>query len=121
MQHQPGMRAVVTNYQRFELYRRVLTQLAQRGELTERRRRAVAPTLWRLAHWVGATHRDEAIAIADWVHQLVPGFVSPDRGAVEALYSLVGFRTGQRILHIRRAVVAQFRRTPRARSSSLPV
>ena len=108
LQFPTGMRMVVTNYQHRMMYRRILDELERRGELTERRRKAAAKSLWPLAHWVGYTHLDEASEIADWIHELDPGFRPPEAGLLGELYRRLGFRKTENLLKLRRVAKQVF-------------
>ena len=98
-----GMKAVVANWQHLNIYRRILPELARRGELDERRKRAAARILWPLAHWIGYTHPRDAAEVADWVFQLDPSFRPPEPGWLGTLYRRLGFRKTEVILALRRA------------------
>lgn len=120
MQGYQGMRAVVTNHQRVQLFRRILERLRDAGELTERRRRAVAPILWSLSHWIAYTSPDEGELVAEWVQRLVPGFVPPDRGAAGVAYRALGFRWAERLFRVRRSILGVIRRRPSIRPETFP-
>ena len=92
MQGYRGLASAATNHQRVQLFRRILERLLDSGELTGRRRRAVAPTLWSLSHWIAYAYPDEACDVAEWVYRLVPDFVPPDAGAIGFAYRTIGFR-----------------------------
>lgn len=109
VQFPQGMRAIVTNWQHAELYRKVLTLLDARDELTLRRKRAAIRVLWPLAHWIAQTHLEEAREIADWIYRLDPDFSPPETGMLGCLYRQLGFATTERILRGRRHMLAPFR------------
>ncbi len=92
-----------------ELYRKAASLLAARGELNERRKRAIAKSLWRVAHWTAYTDYSAACGIAKWVRELDPGFVPPEGGLLGYLYRRTGFAFTERILCIRRRILKPFR------------
>lgn len=102
LQAATGMRSVVTHFQQLTLYRRVLGELASKGELTERRCKASAQILWPLAHWIAYASLDEACETVDWIFQLDPGFQVPECGLLGVLYRRCGFRQTERLLALRR-------------------
>lgn len=112
LQFAHGMRSVGTNLQHLRIYVNVLQQLQHSGRLTPRRRKAAASVLWPLAHWIGYTHPAEAAAVADWVYALDPTFTPPESGLLGGLYQKVGFRWTERVLRLRRTLLALFRSLP---------
>jgi hypothetical protein len=101
-----GMKAVATNWQQLNIYRKILAELERRGELTLRRKKAAAKCLWPLAHWIGYKHLEEACEVADWVFKLDPEFRVPESGALGMLYRNIGFRKTELILRFRRAFLS---------------
>ena len=110
LQFRGSLRGVGTNIQHLYVYRQILILLEMRGELTTRRKKAACKTLWPLAHWIAYTHLDEACEVADWVFKLDPDFQIPERGLPGTLYRSLGFRRTERVLALRRAALAPFRR-----------
>jgi glycosyltransferase involved in cell wall biosynthesis len=107
-----GMRSVRRNLQQLKLYAYILERLHDRGGLTMRRRRAAASVLWPLAHWIAYSHPGEAAEVADWVFALDPDFTPPEPGLLGRLYRTVGFRWTERVLRLRRLLLAPFRSLP---------
>ena len=105
LQFPHGMRAVVTNYQHLQIYRKALGQLQERGDLTARRKAAATKILWPLAHWIAYTHRSEACEVADWIFELDPNFQIPNPGILGELYRRIGFRWTEYLLSFRRALL----------------
>lgn len=110
LQFRQGLGSVGTNIQHLRIYRQTLRLLEERGELTERRKRAACKVLWPLAHWIAYTHPDEGAEVAAWVYELCPDFEPPEGGALGMLYRRAGFRATERLLRVRRALLAPFRR-----------
>ena len=101
-----GLRVTLAAAQMLALYRRTITQLDNRGELTPRRIRAAATVIWSAAHALAQTHpRDAAEAVA-WLVQLYPGFEPADSFAVRFCYRHLGYRNLQRLLHLRRVLLS---------------
>jgi glycosyltransferase involved in cell wall biosynthesis len=99
-----GLRSQVTNWQHLNIYKNILGRLATNGQLTEARKKAACTVLWPLAHWVAKTSVSDALEIVEWVYELDPGFVIPERGALGSLYKILGFKTTERLLRLRRSL-----------------
>jgi glycosyltransferase involved in cell wall biosynthesis len=104
-----GTRSVVTNFAHLQIYRKILTILDERGELTLRRKRAAIKILWPLAHWIAYTHLDEACEVTKWISKLDPEFRPPEPGTLGQLYRRLGFRRTEQILKFRRTLLKPFR------------
>jgi Glycosyl transferase family 2 len=120
LQFPQGMRAVQTNFQHQQIYRKALAQLEERGELTLRRKKAATKVLWPLAHWIAYTHREEACEVADWIFKLEPSFQIPEQGMLGRLYSKIGFRRTEQVLSFRRALLRPFRKSATTKMLDLP-
>ena len=120
MQGYQGMAAVVMNHARLQLFKRILQRLLDAGELTPRRRRAVAPQLWSLAHWIGYTHPAEALAVADWVQRLAPDYVPQRPDAIGRTFRILGFRRAEQLFRMRRNLLRLFRRRPKPPNDTFP-
>jgi glycosyltransferase involved in cell wall biosynthesis len=116
-----GMKSVTVHLQQLMLYRRVLSQLAEQGDLTPRRRQAAAKVLWHLAHWIAYTHPEEADEVADWVFQLDPSFQIPEAGLLGQIYRSLGFRRTEALLQMRRQVLKLFKARSPQRFHQFPV
>ncbi len=101
-----GMQAIVANWQHWQLYRRILERLEQRGELTPRRARAACQVLWPLAHRIAYTHPQEAAAVVAWIDRLHPGFQPPEPGWLGRCYTYLGFQRTESLLALRRRVLS---------------
>ena len=108
-----GVRSIVANYQLLAIYRRILRELQAAQALSMRRRRAAAPKLWTLAHWMAYADLDEACRVVEWIHELNTDFSPPESGALGVAYRKLGFRWTERLLRLRRMLIAPFRRRPR--------
>ena len=102
LQFPQGMRAVVTNWQHLNIYKKALTMLEARGELTPRRIKAAINVLWPLARWIAYTHLDDACEISRWIYRLDEKFVPPQNGILGLLYRQLGFRRTEQLLRVRR-------------------
>ena len=105
-----GMKSVVTNWQHLNIYRRILSNLEDRKELTQRRKKAACKVLWSLAHWIAYTHLDEACEVAEWIYQLDRGFQPLEKGLLGYLYKNLGFKRTEQILKFRRIIVSAFQK-----------
>jgi len=104
LQRHGGLRATGTHIQQLCIYRQILRLLDRRGELSLRRKRAAIKTLWPLAHWIGYHDIEEAVALANWIHELDPEFRPPDSGILGSMYRMLGFRQTEKILMLRRTM-----------------
>jgi glycosyltransferase involved in cell wall biosynthesis len=102
LQFRGGFAGVGTNIQHLYIYRQILRLLEERGELTTRRKRAAIKILWPLAHWIAYSHPTEARELVDWIYEMDPDFVPPERGLLGQLYRRLGFRLTEDILRLRR-------------------
>ena len=112
LQFQQGLGSLSTHLQHLYIYRHALGLLEARSELTERRKQASCPTLWRIAHQIAMSHPAEAADVAAWVGELCPNFRPPEPPALRAVYERAGFRNTERILRLRRALLRPFRPAP---------
>jgi glycosyltransferase involved in cell wall biosynthesis len=97
LQRASGFRRSFQEWTTLEVYRKAVKLLEARGELTPRRRRAAAKTIWPVVRNLAKTQLEEAAAGADWIFQLDPGFVPPERKLLRRAYRLLGFRTTERL------------------------
>jgi glycosyltransferase involved in cell wall biosynthesis len=109
LQFQQSLRRDGTHIQQLYIYRQIVSLLDRGGELTDRRKRAAAKVLWPLAHWIAYTHPREACEVANWVYSLDPELSVPEKGLLGTLYRRIGFRNTERVLRIRRNLLALFR------------
>ncbi|GAA6621358.1 glycosyltransferase family 2 protein [Scytonema sp. NUACC26] len=116
-----GLKSVAANWQNLNIYKRILGELAQRGELTQRRRKAACKVLWSLAHWIAYTHLREACEVVDWIYQLDPDFQPPNSGLLGKLYTYLGFRQSENLLWLRRNVLTLFRRHSNIKYHDFPI
>ena len=105
-----GVATVAKHHSYLQMYRRILAELEQRGDLTSRRARVAAKMLWPVAHQLAYTHVAEGARVARWVRELDPDFRIPDRGLLGVMYARLGFVPTERILRVRRAVARVARR-----------
>ncbi|MCS4119432.1 glycosyltransferase family 2 protein [Salinibacter ruber] len=107
-----GIRQVGTHLQSLRIYRNVLHQLHERDELTMRRRRAAAKTLWPLAQWIASDRLREGKEIADWVYELDPSFTPPEEGVLGRAYRCFGFLWTEILRRARRGLLRPIRTSP---------
>jgi len=120
LQFPNGMRAVQTNFQHLQIYRKVLRQLEEQGQITPRRKMAACKILWPLAHWIAYTHLEEGCEVADWIFKLDPDFQIPESGILGRMYRGMGFRRTEQILAFRRALLRPFKNPAPAKPLNLP-
>ena len=116
-----GIKAVATNWQHLNIYKRILGELACTDELTPRRRKAACKVLWPLAHWIAYTHLDEACEVAEWLYQLDPDFQPPEPGLLGKFYTHLGFKKTEKLLRLRRRLLALLHYTPAPKLHAFPI
>ena len=87
------------------IYAKVMAQLQERNELTERRKRALASLLWPLAHRMARHDLEEAVGIVREIYRLDPAFEIPGNGLLPTLYRRFGFRLVSLLLRVRRQLL----------------
>lgn len=107
-----GMRGLGTDLQQFRIYRNILYQLLRTDRLTMRRRQAAAKMLWPLAHRIAKVYLEEGRELAEWVHELNPSFMPPEKGMLGWMYRFFGFQWTEYLLRVRRYFLAPFRTLP---------
>lgn len=98
----------VATWQPLMVYHKAFSILAERGELSARRKRAPLRFIWSLVHELAKTHPVEAVDVYDWVYDLDPAFSSPIRRSLMPAYRMLGIRTTERLVNIR----SRLRRRP---------
>lgn len=104
-----SLRGLGTDLQHLLIYKNIINQLLNRGELTPRRINAACDILWTIARSIARTHLDEACEVASWIYQLKPDFEPLEKGLHGQLYSYLGFRRTEIILRIRRNILSLLR------------
>lgn len=102
LQISSGLKQQAQNSQHFNLYRKILNQLALEGRLTGSRINAATKVLWPLAHWIAIYDPTEAQKLVDWIFELDPAFIAPEKGLLGLLYRNAGFTATERLLQVRR-------------------
>ena len=97
-----GIVKTVGTWQKIMVYRKALAMLAAAGDLTPRRQRAGLRYLWSATRDLAKTHPAEAATVYDWIYQLDPGFAAPIRRSLALAYRLLGFRTTEWLVNLRR-------------------
>ncbi len=100
-----GLKAQVTNWQHLNIYKRILGNLNNKGQLTHTRKKAACTILWPLAHWIAKQHLLEAKAVVNWIYELDPEFKIPEKGLLGMFYKTFGFAFTEEILQIRRKII----------------
>jgi glycosyltransferase involved in cell wall biosynthesis len=99
-----GQKQVLQNTQHLNIYKKVLAQLKERGELTTRRIKAAENILWPLCHWIAKTDINEAAGVLNWIKALDPEFKIPKGGTLGKMYNKIGFKATEQLLRLRRLV-----------------
>jgi len=100
-----GWKSQVTNWQHLNIYKKILAELANAGKLTQSRKNAACNVLWPLAHWIAKDHLNEALLVVDWIYELNPEFVPPEKGMLGLLYKRLGFAASEKLLRFRRKLL----------------
>lgn len=109
LQVSTGMAAVANHHAVLRIYQKAARMLESRSELTPERRRAVAASLWPVAHWVAVSHPDEACSLVEWLYELDPKFEIPGEGLLATAYRTLGFRATEGLLRVRRRLLHPLR------------
>lgn len=109
LQFNKGLITTVQNYQHLNLYKKILARLKETDELDTRRKKAAIKILWPLAHWVAKDNINEANEVFNWIKQLDPHFIIPEKGILGKLYRSIGFKKTEKILLFRRSLKSLFK------------
>lgn len=120
LQNAEGIAHVARTFDQLRVYRSAIAQLVRRGDLTPKRAAAAADVLWHVAHSMARTHADDACEVVAWIQRLNPSFVPPVRGVLGTCFRRLGFRRTQRILRLRRHLIAPARRPARPSTLTFP-
>src|SRR5690242_15329050 len=101
LQRTTGFRRTLADWTNVQVYRKTVALLAERGTLSPRRKRAAVSHLWPVVRNLAKTQLDEAAAAAEWIFELDPDFVPPERRSLSMAYRMLGFRTTERLVRIR--------------------
>jgi glycosyltransferase involved in cell wall biosynthesis len=110
LQFPSGTRQIETNAQHLRIYKKASELLISNNKLTQRRKNAIAKSLWPLAHWIARTHINEACETVDWIYSLNPAFEPSEKGVLGTLYRKLGFKFTEKILALRRKIYAFFQK-----------
>jgi len=102
LQKLSGIKETVYHFHILTIYKQTINQLANSGQLTNRRIKAVSNILWHLSHWIAKANVNEAISVYNWIKELNPSFVIPEKGGIGFLYNILGFEKTEKILTVRR-------------------
>jgi len=109
LQQPGGLERSVQNYQHLNIYRLILGQLREQGQLTPRRADAAIKALWPLARWMARDSIRDAKKLVDWIYDLDPNFEIPEGGTHGWLYRSIGFTGTEKTLRLCRSIVNVFR------------
>jgi len=93
-----GLQQAAQNFQHLNIYKNILGQLEQRGELNERRKKASIRPLWALCKWIAKDDMDEAAGLLEWISRLDPGFIVTENGIQGFLYKNAGVNNTHKLL-----------------------
>ncbi|MDO3643060.1 glycosyltransferase family 2 protein [Mucilaginibacter sp. L3T2-6] len=100
-----GLKLQAVNWQHLQIYRKILDKLRQRECLTTAYKKAACTVLWPLAHWIAINDIKAANEVVDWIAELDPDFEIPQKGALGFLYRRIGFKSTEKLLRLRRALL----------------
>jgi glycosyltransferase involved in cell wall biosynthesis len=104
-----GLHSSVTQWHHLQVYRKAFSLLESHGQMTPRRKKAIARLMWDNAHRIAFAFPRDGADVANWVYSLDPEFKVPNAGALGALYRTLGFTNTERILRMRRLIRAVLR------------
>ena len=99
-----GLKSSVTNWQHYNIYKKISSQLDSTGKLTQSRKETISYSLWPLSHWIAKTHLKESVEVYNWIMELNPSFVIPEKGLIGWLFRSFGFEKAEKILILRRKI-----------------
>lgn len=99
-----GLQKAAYHLAYYNIFDKALQVLAAKGELTQRRKKAVCNNLWHLAHWMADTDINNAHKVYQWVYALNPEFVPGNNQSLAALYKKLGFVITERLLKLKRNI-----------------
>jgi|GEM_PF-255335 len=102
LQQSRGMQQTAQHFQHLNIYKTILAQLQQNGELTRRRIKASINTLWPLCQWIARENIQEAGHLLEWIRELSPDFKIPEKGILGLLYKNAGADNTHKILQLLR-------------------
>ncbi|HZP99722.1 MAG TPA: glycosyltransferase family 2 protein [Reyranella sp.] len=101
LQRTHGFQRTLAHWTNIQVYRRAVAMLAERGELTARRKRAAVSYIWPVVRALAKTQLDEAADAARWIFDLDPQFVPPVRKSIALGYRTLGFAMTERLIAVR--------------------
>ena len=120
LQFSPGLVAKVTYWQERSLFMRAAAVLQDSSELSPRRARAIAASLWPVARRIGFSDLREAVELAAWIRRLDPSFHVPKKDWADRVYAALGFVMAQRLVNVARWCRDVLRSLAPARARSHP-
>jgi glycosyltransferase involved in cell wall biosynthesis len=96
---------IVQNAQHLKIYQKILGQLDKEHRLSQRRIDASLMILWHLAHWIAKYDLNEATSVVNWIFELCPNFIPPEKGVLGKLYRILGFQKTEKLLSWRRVLL----------------
>ena len=97
-----GLHNAVRQWHHLQVYRKAFSLLESHGQMTPRRKKAIAALMWYNAHRIAYAFPRDGADVVNWVYSLNPEFKVPNDGALGALYRTLGFANTERILRMRR-------------------
>jgi glycosyltransferase involved in cell wall biosynthesis len=101
-----GLALQVANWQMLQIYKKTLSALEARHELTARRTAAACNVLWPLALAIARAVPHEGVEVERWIRQLHPGFCPPESGLRGWCFRHLGFAWTQRLFRVARLLRA---------------
>jgi glycosyltransferase involved in cell wall biosynthesis len=98
LQGTSGFQRTLAHWTNIQVYRKAVSMLAARGELTQRRKRAAVAYIWPVVRELAKTQLDQAADAAGWIFELDPGFVPPVRKSIAMGYRMLGFSATERLV-----------------------
>jgi len=101
LQESDGIVKTVATWQHLMVYRKAFAMLAERGELSARRKRAPLRFIWSSMRELAKTHPAEAVDVYNWIHELDPAFRPTLRPSLALAYRMLGFRKTEWLVNLR--------------------
>lgn len=100
-----GLRAAIAAWRTIVLYKKIMTLLAQKGECTEPRKKALLLAVFDEARKLAEWSIEDASSVVDWIHGQDSEFMPPRNSAVDRLRGVVGFKMTERAISVCRRIL----------------
>ncbi|MBC6112162.1 glycosyltransferase family 2 protein [Pedobacter fastidiosus] len=105
LQNFKASEAFLASLATLKIYKMAFKLLSASGQLTQRRKNAGIKMLWPVSHWLAKDNIMEGKSVYNWIKELDPNFIIPDKGFIGFCYRTLGFSATEKLLKIRRILL----------------